>query len=91
MVFLPAVSLNLAPIVYIIQTFGDILLRIAPGAIVLSMAVSAVVWVFAGTSEKMVRFARNQFVATLVTTAIIAGYFIFKIIVLKFAMNGFGV
>lgn len=88
--FVSAFSLNLAPIVYIIQTIGDIVLRLAPAAIVCSFAASALLWVFAGPSEKMVKMARSQFIATVISTVIIAGYFLFKTIAVHLALGGFG-
>lgn len=83
-------AFNLGPIIFIVQTIGDILLRLAPAAIVLSFAVSAALWVFAGPSEKMVKMARSQFIATVVVTAVIAGYFIFKSIAVHLISGGFG-
>lgn len=85
-----AISINLGPVVYIIQTIGSIILKLAPAAIVCSFAFSAFLWVFAGPSQKMVTFARKQFIATVVSTIIIAGYFIFKEIATSLALSGFG-
>ena len=88
--FIYAFSLNLGPIIYMIQTIGAILLALAPALIVASFAVSAALWIFAGPSEKMVKMARSQFIATVVTTAIIAGYYILRTIITGFASTGFG-
>lgn len=74
----------------IIQTFGGFILAIAPILITLSYVVCAFLWVSAGSSEKMVRMARSQFVATTISFALIAGYFVFKKLVMLLAGGAFG-
>lgn len=85
-----AISLNLGPIVYIVQTIGGILLDLAAPLITLSYLASALMWVFAGPSEKLVKMARQQFIATTVTLLIIVGYVVFRSIAMQFALGGFG-
>lgn len=88
--FITAITINLGPVFYMVQTIGAILLRLAPALIVASYAVSAAMWIFAGPSEKMVKMARSQFIATTVSLAIIAGYFLFRTVVQELAIGGFG-
>ena len=73
----------------IIQTFGGFILAVAPVLITLSYVVCAFLWVSAGSSEKMVRMARSQFVATTVSLVLIAGYYVFKKIVMALAGGAF--
>lgn len=86
-----AAGFNIAPVVYIIQMIGGFLLQMAPALLVLSFATSAFLWVFSGSSQKMVKMARQQFVATCVSCLIIGGYFLFKAILLGLSLSGFGV
>jgi len=88
--FVNAISLNLGPLIYMIETIGSILLKLAPALFILSYAMSAGLWIFAGPSEKMVKMARSQFVATTVSLIIVAGYFIFKAVIMSITNTGFG-
>lgn len=63
-----------------IQQIGDLLLAIAPGLIVLSFAAAALMWVMAGSSARLARMARDQFVATCVVCVIIGGYFVLRML-----------
>jgi len=83
-------TFNIGPLIMIIQTFGGFILAIAPILITLSYVVCAFLWVSAGSSEKMVRMARSQFVATTISFALIAGYFVFKKLVMLLAGGAFG-
>lgn len=90
MQFVQAFTVNLGPISYLVQTIGSVILEIAPALIILSYMTSAAMWVFAGPSDKLVKMARQQFVATTVSLVIIGGYYIFKTVAMNFANGGFG-
>lgn len=61
-----------------VQMIGSFLLAIAPGLIVLSFAMSAVMWVAAGHKRSLAEKAQDQFKRTVIATVVIGGYYTIK-------------
>lgn len=74
----------------VIVRLGGMILAIAPAAIVLSYVVCALIWVVSGGNSRMVKWAREQFIATSVVFAVLGGYYIIKEIALQFGKAGMG-
>jgi len=73
-----------------LQRIGEFLLMIAPGVIVASFAMSALMWVCAGSSSKMAHRAKDQFKATCIVTVVIGGYWLLRGLVSTLAVGDFG-
>ena len=83
-------ALSLDGAVRIMEYLGGIILDIAPAAIVLSYVICGLVWIISGGNSKMVKFAREQFVATTVVMLVIGGFHIVKALALALGSGGFG-
>jgi hypothetical protein len=85
----PILGLAFERLTYMFHVIGGFLLAIAPALIILSFAVSALMWVMAGHSSKLAHRAKEQFVATCVATALIGSYFVLRAVVSAFGMGSF--
>jgi len=83
-------ALNFGGMGRIIIRIGEMILAIAPAAIVLSYVVCALIWVVSGGNQKLVRWAREQFTATTVAMLVLCGYYIVQAIILAFSAGGIG-
>lgn len=72
-----------------IGMIGDFLLAIAPALIVLSFVASALMWTMAGSSAKLARKAKEQFVATCLVCVVVGGYFTLRKLAEVFTIGGF--
>jgi len=73
---------NLDGIVRLITRIGGILFDLAPALVFASYVVCALVWVFSGGNQKMVKWARDQMLATTLVFFVLVSYFTIKEVIL---------
>lgn len=83
-------ALDLSGIGRIISRLGGMILAIAPAMIILSYVICALMWVVSGGNHKLVKWAREQFIATTIVLLVLGGYYIVKALMLALGQGGFG-
>ena len=81
-------AINLSGLQDIIVRIGSIVLALAPGLIVASYVVCALVWVSSAGNQKMVKWAKDQTIATTVVFCVLVAYFLVKALIIAISQGG---
>ena len=87
---LPVAAQNWDGLMRFIRRIGEVLLTLAPGAIILSFAVSGLMWIMAGSRARMAERAKDQFKATAVVTVVLGSYWLIRGLVTGLSFGDFG-